>query len=66
VRCFAAKHAELKEGGMREGAAAAASKRRRCTCKRPLGRRCFILAMVGGKRRRAAACGMTSREKLHF
>jgi hypothetical protein len=30
VRCLAAKHAELKEGAMREDAALAASKRRMC------------------------------------
>jgi hypothetical protein len=30
VRCLAAKHAELKEGAMREDAALAASKRRIC------------------------------------
>jgi hypothetical protein len=62
VRCLAAKHAELKEGGMLEGAAAAASKRRRCVYVYIYiyKRRCFIGGVVGGKRRRAAACGMTS------
>ena len=49
MRCLAAKHAELKEGAMREDAALAASKRRMCM------HTAFgagaLLGMIGGKRR---------------
>ena len=61
MRCLAAKHAELKEGAMREDAALAASRRRICM-RYGFWRRCSVLGVIGGRggeRRAAYRCDDT-------